>query len=45
MGNEMAVAFTNIFVGKLEKEILREIANTLLIWKRFIDDILFVGRK
>ena len=29
-----------IFVAKLEKKILRQITNTLLIWKRFIDDIL-----
>ena len=29
-----------IFVAKLEKKILRQITNTLLIWKRFIEDIL-----
>ena len=29
-----------IFVAKLEKKILRQITNTLLIWKRFTEDIL-----
>ena len=29
-----------IFVAKLEKKILRQITNTLLIWKSFIDDTL-----
>ena len=29
-----------IFVAKLEKKILRQITNTLLTWKRFIDDTL-----
>ena len=35
----MAVAFANIFVGKVETEILNQSALKQLIWKRFIDDI------
>ena len=39
MGNKMAVAFANIFMGKVESQILNQIAQNLLPWKIFIDDI------
>jgi len=35
----MAVTFANIFMGKVEVEILNQSALKQLIWKRFIDDI------
>ena len=39
MGTKMAVAFTNIFMASIEKEILRQSVNKPLTWKRFIDDV------
>ena len=40
MGTKMGVAFTNqIFMGKVETEILTESAFKPLVWKRHIDDI------
>ena len=41
MGMKMAVAFANIFMAKIEKEILRQssIKFMLIFWKRFIDDV------
>ena len=35
----MAVAFANIFMGKVETEILSQSTTKPLIWKRYIDDI------
>jgi len=35
----MAVAFANIFMVKVETEILNQSALKQLIWKRFTDDI------
>jgi len=35
----MAVAFANIFMVKVETEILNQSALKQLVWKRFIDDI------
>ena len=40
MGTKMAVAFANIFMGEIKKQILNESANKPLAWKRFIDDII-----
>ena len=37
MGTKMAVAFANIFMASIEKEILRQSVNKPLTWKRFID--------
>ena len=34
MGTRMAVAFANIFMGEIEKQILNEIARKPLAWKR-----------
>ena len=39
MGTKMAVAFANIFMGKVETEILSQSASKPLAWKRYIDDI------
>ena len=39
MGTKMAVAFANIFMTSIEKEILRQSINKPLTWKRFIDDV------
>ena len=39
MGTKMAVAFTNIFMAKIEKEILRQSTTKPIFWKRFIDNV------
>ena len=39
MGTKMAVAFANIFMAKVETEILNQSALKPVVWKRFIDDI------
>ena len=39
MGTKMAVAFANIFMASIEKEILRQSVYKPLTWKRFIDDV------
>jgi len=39
MGTKMAVAFANIFIPKVETEILNQSALRPLVWKGFIDDI------
>ena len=38
-GTKMAVAFANIFMSKVESEILSQSALKPLVWKRYIDDI------
>jgi len=40
MGTKMAVAFANIFMAKVEKEILRQSDTKPIFWKRFIDDVI-----
>ena len=40
MGTRMAVAFANIFMAKIEREIMRQSNTTPIFWKRFIDDII-----
>ena len=40
MGTKMAVAFANIFMAKIEREILGQSNTTPIFWKRFIDDII-----
>ena len=42
MGTKMAVAFANIFMAKIEKEILRQSSIKPIFWKRFIDDVISV---
>ena len=39
MGTKMAVAFANIFMASIEKEILKQSVKKPLTWKRFIDDV------
>ena len=39
MGTKMAVAFANIFMAKVETDILSQSPKKPLVWKRFIDDI------
>jgi len=43
MATKMTVTFANIFMAKVETEILNQLFakqfNWLLVWKRFIDDI------
>ena len=40
MGTKTAVAFANIFMAKIEREIPRQSNTTLIFWKRFIDEII-----
>ena len=40
MGTKVAVAFTNIFIAKIEKEILRQSTTKPIFGTRFIDDII-----
>ena len=40
MGTKMAVASANIFMAKMEKEILRQSSIKPIFWKRFIDDVI-----
>ena len=42
MGTKMAVAFANIFMGKVESQILEQSAIKPLAWKRYIDDIFSI---
>ena len=39
MGTKMAVAFSNIFMNKVETEILTQSLFKMLVWKRYINDI------
>ena len=38
MGTKMAVPFANIFMGKVESQILERSTKKPLPWKRYIDD-------
>ena len=38
MGTNMAVAFDNIFMANIEREMLRQSNTKPIFWKRFIDD-------
>ena len=40
MGTKMAIAFANIFMGEIEKQILNKSTHKPLAWKRHIDDII-----
>ena len=39
MGTKIAVAFANIFMAKVETDILKQSALKPLVWKRYLDDI------
>ena len=40
MGAKMAPSYASLFMGKLEMDIVGSCDKTLLIWLRFLDDIL-----
>ena len=40
MGTKMAVAFANIFIGEIEKQLLDKSVHKPLDWKRYIDNII-----
>jgi len=42
MGTKMAVASANIFMGKVESQILHESAQKPLAWKSYINDIFSI---
>ena len=39
MGTKMAPSYANLFMGRLEKQLLQSVTPKLLSWLRFIDDI------
>ena len=39
MGTKMAISFANIFMTKVETDILSHSVTKPLVWKRFIDDV------
>ena len=41
MGSKMSVAFANIFMAKVETDILSRRDTKPQVWKRFLDDIFF----
>jgi len=43
MGTKMAVSFANIFMAKIETEILSRSVFNPTVWKRYIDDIFHCG--
>ena len=42
MGTKMAVAFVNIFMANIKKEILSQRTYKPLVWKRLIDDVFLL---
>ena len=42
MGTKMAVAFANIFMGKVESQILERSTKKPLAWKMYTDDIFSI---
>ena len=39
MGTKTAVSFANIFMAKIETEILSKVVSNPTVWKHFIDDV------
>ena len=39
MGTKMAVSFADIFMAKIETEIINHCTKKPLVWKRYIDDV------
>ena len=39
MGTKTAVSFANIFMAKIETEILSKVVSIPTVWKRYIDDV------
>ena len=42
MGTKMAPAYANLFMGKLETQLISQAPSYIHIWKRFIDDIFII---
>ena len=42
IGTKMAPSYANIFMGKLESDLLERAPKKPILWRRFIDDIFFV---
>ena len=42
MGTKMAVTFANMFMAKIETEILNQSVTKPLVWKRYIDDVISI---
>ena len=42
MGTKMAPAYANLFMGKLESQLINQAPNFIHTWKRFIDDIFII---
>ena len=43
MGTKMAVAYTNIFMGQLEKHILSSSSLKICFYRSFIDDVVVIS--
>ena len=43
MGSQMAPSYANIFMGKLEQQLLRTQERVPLVWWRYIDDVFAVS--
>ena len=43
MGTKTAVSFGNIFMAKIETEILSKVVSKPTVWKRYIDDVFFLS--
>ena len=39
MGNKTSVSFANIFIAKIETEILSKVVSKPTVWKRYIGDV------
>ena len=42
MGTKMAVALADMFMGKVESQVLNQSAQKPLAWKRYIEDIFSI---
>ncbi|XP_065671979.1 uncharacterized protein LOC136089818 [Hydra vulgaris] len=44
MGTRMAPPYANIFMGELDQKIVEKYKNNIVLYKRFIDDVLIIFR-
>ena len=42
LGMKMAPAYANIFMGRIQQQLLRQGNNLIHLWKRYIDDIFLI---
>ena len=42
MGTKMAPAYANLFMGRLEAQLINQAPEFIYTWKRFIDDIFII---